>query len=299
MQKFYNRIYITGDVYLTDRALAEISTLSSMSPLSERDGGQHRDAESCDAIVAGWKTTIDSGLLGRFPNLKYVGLRCTSTGNVDVEYLRGRNVVLTNLGHYGDFGTAEFVMQQMLNVARTRTSDTSYMAQGEIRGKTLGVIGFGSVGRLVCEAAAGFGMDVYICTKSGRPEGLSGALARCRFGSLEEVVSTADFVSVHTPAYAHVLSREVLMLSKPQVVIFATTLGLPFNMADISDFLVEDSSRQVVCDLCAAGHVPAEVMPERFNVLKIYAARTPESVDRAENELIANLKRFGKGDFNG
>jgi lactate dehydrogenase-like 2-hydroxyacid dehydrogenase len=135
-------------------------------------------------------------------------------------------------------------------------------------------------------------MHVFVGTRSGRPEGLSDSLARCRFGTVDEVVKGADFISVHTPAYTPVLSRDLLKRAKREVIVIATTLGLPFYMTDIAEFLDEEKTRKVICDLCAAGDVPPGELPERFTVAQVFSARTLESVQRAERELIQNLRRY-------
>jgi glycerate dehydrogenase len=285
----FNQIFITDDLYLSDHALREISALSTTPVL--RQSSEYERLDGCDAILASWGATLDATFLGQFAALRYVGLRCTSTGKVDVDYLNRRNVPLTTLGRYGDIGTCEFVIQQLLNTARTHAPNTSSVSQRELRGKTLGIIGFGGVGQLVGEAALGLGMDVFVATRSGRPEGMRDALYRCRFGAIDKVVAAADFISVHTPAYTPVLSRDVLMRARREVVVIVTTLGLPFLLDDIAAFLHAEPARQVICDLCAASHLSANELPENFDVVQVYSARTHESVERAERELVDNLWR--------
>lgn len=289
----FRQIYITDDVYLSEEASREIAALSALPPLRQSDMSQRLDG--CDAILASWGARLDAPFIARFDALRYVGLRCTSTDKVDVDYLSRRKVRLTNLGRYGDFGTCEFVIQQLLNVVQTHTTSFSHISRREIRGKTLGLLGFGGVGQLVCEAALGLGMDVFVSSRSGRPARLRDSLARCRFGRIDEVVAAADFLSIHTPAYTSILSHYELMCAKRNVVVIVTTLGLPFQLDDIAAFLPAEGDRRVICDLCAAGHLPPDELPKRFDVVQVYAARTHESVERAERELVDNLRRHAGG----
>ncbi|WP_133650339.1 NAD(P)-dependent oxidoreductase [Paraburkholderia flava] len=290
----FNQIFITDDVYLSDHALREVCSLSTMPLLYQSSAGGRLDG--CDAILASWGATLDAPFFAQFGALRYVGLRCTSTGKVDVDFLNRRNVPWTNLGRYGDFGTCEFVIQQLLNITRTHAANTLSVSQRELRGKTLGIIGFGGVGQLVGEAALGLGMQVFVATRGGRPESMRDSLTRCRFGSIDEVVAAADFISIHTPAYTPVLSRDVLMRARREVVMTVTTLGLPFLLDDIAAFLLAEPTRQVVCDLCAASHLSPDELPENFDVVQVYSARTHESVERAERELVDNL-RYHAGGF--
>ncbi|GES30277.1 NAD(P)-dependent oxidoreductase [Streptomyces angustmyceticus] len=265
--------------------------LDALRPLSERpplhltqwpspDSETGERFARTDALLAGWKDQLDSGRLSQLPALRYVGLRATSTDRVDLDHTRREGITVSPIYGYGDIGTVEFVIEQFLDHARHGED-----APGELAGRRLGLIGYGPVARRVGTVAAALGMEVIFHTPTPRsePEGVA------RWAPLAEVLGSADCLSFHSPAYRHVVTLQDLCLVPGDAFVVVTTLGLPMAESDLHSWQSGRTGR-VVLDLCAA-HAAGDAVRRLpgIDVHDLYAARTTESVTRAETRLVENL----------
>lgn len=235
-----------------------------------------------DALLAGWKDSLDADHMRQLPALRYVGLRATTTEHIDLEYANRHGITVAPIYGYGDTGTVEFVIEQLLGHVRHTTKDSS---PGELAGRRLGLIGFGSVARSVGQVGMALGMDVVFHTPTRRPT----AAGEPRWAPLAEVLGSADFLAFHSPAYRHVVTLDELRLIPPTALVVITTLGLPMAETALCAWQSAREGRTVM-DLCAAHAVSDDTIRlPGVEVHDFYAARTKESVKRAEAQLVENL----------
>lgn len=235
-----------------------------------------------DCLLAGWKDHLDAAGLARFPALRYLGLRGTSTARVDLDHARDRGITVSTIHNYGDTGTVEFVLLQMLR--HTRAGNGAEWP-GELAGRRLGLIGFGAVGQRVGALGASLGMDVLFHKPSGRTVPSSPA----RWSPLPELLASADVLSFHSPAYREVLTEADLATARPDALVVITTLGLPMSEPAFRSWQLSRTGTTVL-DQCAAHALDAEsTRLPGVEVHDLYAARTVESVGRAENQMLDNL----------
>ena len=217
------------------RKLGEVKIYERSKPeeAAERIG----DAE---AILIN-KVRITEELLAQCPNLRYIGVTATGYNTVDVAAARSRGIVVTNVPAYSTDAVAQLVFAFLLEIchhvgehsrqvqegAWCRCPDFSFWSYPlmELRGKTLGIIGFGNIGRRVAELALAFGMEVlYYCRHPRREEDGS----RQRWASLEEIYRKADVISLHCPLTAEtegLINKEALAAMKPGVILINTARG--------------------------------------------------------------------------
>ncbi|MFQ5875809.1 MAG: NAD(P)-dependent oxidoreductase, partial [Dehalococcoidia bacterium] len=171
--------------------------------------------------------------------LKFVGVCRNSTSQVDLDSATERGIVVVNTPGRNALAVAELVLGLMLSLARRITSSHNVVASGrwrdplspylelrgtELAGKTLGIVGLGSIGSMVAEKALAFGMrviahDPYISPDIKCPNDVS-------MVGLEELLSSSDFVSLHlpaTPEAAGAIGREGLGLMKPTAYLINTS----------------------------------------------------------------------------
>lgn len=280
----FRQVSILPGVWPSPGLLDELPALSEMPLIRLTEwppaGAAMASFVHTDALLAGWKDKLDAARLSRLPSLRYIGLRSTSTDGIDLEYTRRCGIKVSPIYGYGDTGTVEFVVEQLLQHARSGEGKP-----GELAGRRLGLIGHGAVARGVGRVAVALGMDVVFHTPTRRPT----RDGEPRWLPLREVLRSADVLSFHSPAYQHVVTLEDLRLVPSATPVVITTLGLP--MAE-SDFAAWQSTREgrTVMDLCAA-HATADATLRipGVELRNLYAARTVESVKRAERQLIENL----------
>lgn len=188
-----------GDVTVYDRTLAQ--------EVAARIG----DAP----VVLTNKTVITREVMEACPAMKYVGVLATGYNVVDMAAADELGVTVTNVPAYSTQAVAQHVMALLLNSASHVARYDARVKRGdwvscpdfcffaapamELAGKTMGVVGFGSIGRAVARAAQGLGMRVIIHTRTERPEHLGEDM---RFVTLDELLSESDVITLHCPLTA-------------------------------------------------------------------------------------------------
>lgn len=179
---------------------------------------------------------IDAAFLDAHPALRLIATRSTTTDHIDLAACEQRGVAVCKVPTYGDHVVAEHAFALLLAVARRlrpamqsekpRPIRHEELRGFELRGKTLGLIGAGRVGRAMVPMAHGFGMKVIAFDP--RPERLEAEIDGAEFVSLEDLLRRSDILSLHapvTPASYHILDRAAFAKCRPGVVLINTARG--------------------------------------------------------------------------
>ena len=162
--------------------------------------GAHPGVEALAVVAAG----VGDELLDRFPDLLLVANYGVGYDGIDVEACARRGVVVTNTPEALGIATADLTMALVLAVRRRVVEGDRFVREGrwaagwhvgqlmgdEIRGATLGLVGYGRIGRAVAERARAFGMRVLYNRRTERDED---------FRELDDLLRESDVVSVHAP----------------------------------------------------------------------------------------------------
>lgn len=261
--------------------------------LDERTALNHADAEIVTTFIG---SNLGATVLAKFPRLKLIATRSTGYDHIDLAYCRRHAIAISNVPDYGDSTVAEHVFALLLAVARNvveaveRTRRGEFSQAGlrgfELRGKILGVIGTGRIGRRAIEIANGFGMTVLAYDVSPDEE-----LARrmgFRYADLHAVLAGADVVTLHVPATpqtAGLLSDRAFALMRPGAVLINTARGNVIDVPALVRALANGKLRAVGLDV-----LPHE--PLIREEAQIFRAETTDGYDL--KALVANhvLLRF-------
>ena len=183
------------------------------------------------------KTVITRDHLDTLPCLKYIGVLATGTNVVDLAAARARQIPVTNVPAYGTKSVAQTTLALLLELTQhvghhaqtvregewARSVDWCYWQRPliELDGLTLGIVGFGRIGRAVAEMAVPFGLKILACNRSPKD-----APAFVRWVDLETLFRTSDVVSLHCP-----LSPETTGLINPQRLAWMKPAALLLNTA--------------------------------------------------------------------
>jgi len=190
-----------------------------------------------DAVICN-KAKITADIMDKCPNLKYVGVFATGYNNIDCEAAKARGIVVCNVPGYSTDSVAQHVFALLLHFAVNadkynesvmrgdwmRSKTFSYFAYplNEISGKTLGIFGFGTIGKKVCNIALAFGMKVIAV--SHRPQTYEGV----EFVDKDELFKRSDYLTLHCPLTDEtrsIVNSETLSLMKKSAVIINTARG--------------------------------------------------------------------------
>lgn len=161
-----------------------------------------------DMVVCN-KTLLDKNTLRLAKNLKYIGLFATGYNNIDINYCKEHNIAVCNAGSYSTNAVAQHTFALILEHFNKTANYNKYVQDGcwkrsktfspfvyplaELAGKTLGIVGFGNIGRAVAKIANAFEMRVIAFNRSEKQaDGVE-------FVSFNDLLKESDVVTVHCP----------------------------------------------------------------------------------------------------
>jgi D-3-phosphoglycerate dehydrogenase len=183
------------------------------------------EISSAEALIVRSATKVNAELLERAPRLRVVGRAGVGVDNVDLDAATRKGVVVMNTPGGNAESVAEQTLALMLALARRIPQADASLKQGrwekkaflgqELRGKSLGLVGFGRIGAEVARRAQAFEMSVAAYDPHISPR-IAGD-ANVKLVSLEELFSTSDFISLHasaTPESRHLVNARTLALAR-------------------------------------------------------------------------------------
>ena len=217
----YLRQHMPGITRMSDCALPEC-------PLPD-----YADAEVLSVFV---HSQVTREVLEQMPGLRLVAARSTGYDNIDLLACNERHIPVSNVPRYGENTVAEHTFGLILSLSRKihkayqRTIAGDFSLEGlegfDIKGKTLGVVGAGSIGLHVIRTAKGFGMNVI--AYDTRPNPLIAEVLGFEYVPLDYLLSHADIISLHapyTPATHHLINEESIKLIKHGALLINTARG--------------------------------------------------------------------------
>ncbi|MGK0605105.1 D-2-hydroxyacid dehydrogenase [Enterococcus gilvus] len=198
------------------------------------------------------KTPIDEEILSAVPKLKYIGVVATGYNVVDVAAARKRNIPVTNIPSYGTDAVAQFTFALLLEIANQvgvhnasvqkgewqQSTDFTYQKTPlmELRGKTIGLIGYGEIAQATATIAHAFNMKVIYWNH--RPKKAQEDWAKQV--SIEELYQQADIISLHVPQTSEtekVINQKTIARMKEGVILLNTARGGLLDEAAVADAL--------------------------------------------------------------
>ena len=224
-------------------------------------------------IVLTNKTVLDKELIDAMPNLKYIGVTATGYNVVDLAAARARNVPVTNIPEYGTFAVAQYTMALILELASRVGLHDAAVKNGEwinsrdfcfwkapmveLEGRTLGLIGYGRIGKAVEKLAKAFGMNVIAYNRSQCEEGK----AIGSYVNFDDLLATADVVSLHCPLTAEntgMIGAENIAKMKDGAILLNTARGPLVDEAALAAALRSGKLRGAACDVISAEPMKAD-----------------------------------------
>lgn len=220
------------------------------------------------------KTIIDRDILAALsPELKYIGLQSTGYNVVDCEYARQLGITVCNIPAYSTNAVAQLVFAFILQITNEVTLHSDAVKNGEwcdcpdfcfwkkplteLDGKTIGIVGFGSIGQRVASIAMAFGMRVLAYNPRPKDKGE----LNVSFVSIDELLSQSDIVTCHcplTPETEGLINKENISKMKKSAILINTSRGPVVDEQALADALNND-------ELQAAGLDVLKVEPASRN----------------------------------
>lgn len=298
-----------GDLDWTPLASLGSVTVHDRSPATsvlERAAG-------ADVLITN-KTLLDAGTIAALPGLRYVGLLSTGTNVIDLAAASQAGVTVTNVPGYSTPGVAQAVFALLLELTNRTGHHSDEVRRGrwaaspdfcwwdgdliELEGLTLGIVGYGAIGRRVAAIGQAFGMQV-IANSRSKPAGTREG--EVTFASANDIFAEADVLSLHcplTPETDGLVNAARLGSMKPTSFLINTARGGLVVEADLADALNSGRIAGAGLDVLSQEPPPASnpLLTAANCVISPHIAwATRNARQRLIHEVAANLRGFLEG----
>jgi len=265
------------------------------------------------------KTPLRRETIEALPELEYIGVLATGYNVVDTKAAAENEVVVTNVPTYGTNAVAQFVMALLLEAchhvgehnravksgAWTKADDFCFWNYPliELQDKSLGIIGFGSIGQRTAELALAFGMEVIVYDRSPEKKKLDPAVntEKIEFVDLMDLYRRSDVISLHCPQTAEtegMINRQSIAQMQEGVIIINTARGGLIVEADLAAALEAGKVKTAAVDVLSA-EPPASSNPllnsDKTIVTPHIAWASREARQRLMDTVLKNLKGYLEG----
>ena len=223
-------------------------------------------------IVLTNKMVVSGKHMAQLQRVRYIGVTATGYNIVDVEAARERKIIVTNVPAYGTASVAQMTIALLLELTQrvghhaqtvrdgrwARSPDFCYwdFPLIELDGLTMGIIGFGRIGRAVAKIARAFGMNVMATGRaSSAPSG------DVEWTDLEELLRSSDVVSLHCPLTSetkHLINAKRLATMKPSAFLLNTSRGPLIDEAALAEALKRGQIAGAALDVLTEEPPPSE-----------------------------------------
>ena len=260
------------------------------------------------------KTPLSGSVIGQLPALRYIGVLATGFNVVDIEAAASRSIPVANIPIYGTDSVAQMTFAHILDFCHkvsmhskdvkaggwTRSQDFCYWNTHlmELAGKTMGIIGFGRIGRRVGEVANAFGMrvlaqDIY--------KGETPKWPGFTWCEVDDLLAGSDFVSLHcplTPDNNGLMNAKRLSMMKPTAFFLNLSRGPLVVDADLAQALENNVIAGAGIDVMEQEPPAADnplLKAPNLNITPHIAWATREARSRLLNTAAENIEAFLKG----
>src|SRR5262245_4182266 len=302
------KIVVTEPLHLAERVKRALAELGSVTYGPFDDRALARELVDCDVIIVRLGRHIGNTILSAAPKLRFILTATTGLDHIDLDAAKAASVRVISLrdcaGAVGDVSaTAEHCFGLLLALLRYTPAAAAHVLAGgwdrdrfwgrQLKGKCLGVIGYGRIGAMVARYAASFGMDVVACDKAPTNIG-----PPAKPVSLDELLRDADVVSVHvtaTPDSRNLIDRAAIGQLKRGASLINTARGSVVDEAALAEAVRSGQLLGVAVDVLAGeehGEISSSPLlgaaREGYNVLITphIGGATLESIARTEIALI-------------
>ena len=262
-------------------------------------------------IVLCNKVLITKEVMDTCPNIKYIGLFATGFNNVDIEYAAEKGIVVCNAGQYSTDAVAQQTFAYILDrFSRIRDYDIavkngewerspafSYfpVPTAELAGKTLSIVGFGSIGRRVAEIGSAFGMNIVVSTRT-QPKDCPYEVT-----DLFTAAEKADVLTFHCPLTdktAGIINSELISHMKPSAMLINTSRGGVVNETDLAKALNDGKIAAAYLDVLVKEPMSPDTPLKGIEncIITPHTAWAPlETRERLVDIVCSNIKAWQNG----
>ncbi len=271
--------------------------------------------ENIEAIIVRSATQVRKELIDACPSLKLIGRAGVGMDNIDVDYAKSKGLYVVNTPGASSHSVAELVIGHLIGMVRflydanrnmplegdTRFKDLkkAYSKGTELKGKKLGILGFGRIGQSLAKIAIGMGMEVLVHDIVPIPSELelefyNGMKIQFPINAVDKdvVLRESDFISVHVPAMEEpYIAKPEFMKMKKGVCIVNAARGGVIDEADLIEAIDKDRVKHAALDVFVEEPTPAiqVLMNPSISLSPHIGGQTIEAQERIGEELAEQI----------
>lgn len=297
MKKF-EQLVCVDNTRLTQEALEKLSGYSQQQVRIFHDYPSNNQEiidriNDADAVLVSWKTRIDAEVIAAAKNLKYIGMCCSlidkKSANVSIDAAEQQDITVKGVRDYGDEGVVEFILAQLISLAKGLGTHQWKAQPTELKGKTLGIVGFGTVGQMLAKTALAFGMKILYYSRTRK---ISLESEQIKYADLEQLLKESDVVSTHLPRHTKLMSAHEFGLMKPNSVFINTSVGPTFESEPLLTWLAQ-AGHFAIFDADGAFSVSEDLVnhPSVLYTPKT-TGMTDAAFERLSQKVLANIEAY-------
>ena len=293
-----------------DISWKEIESISDLKVYDRTDYDKVAEVAKDAWGILNSKVTIDKKLMQSLPNLKYIGMLATGYNMIDIEAAKELGITVTNVRGYGPQSVAQLVMAFVLSLSFRVIDHNNQVHNGdwvkckdysfssyplmELENKTMGIFGFGDIGREVAKMAMGIGMKVLVYSRS-KKEGFENA------SSIEELFERSDFLSLNAPLNKeteNIVNKNLLSKMKKTAFLINTSRGGVIVEKDLADALNNGIIAGAGLDVLSKEPPTSDnplLTAKNCYITPHFAGNTFEARTRLMHKVYENIKAFLEG----
>ena len=255
------------------------------------------------------KVKVTAALMDAAPKLKLVCEAATGVNNIDLEAAAARGIPVKNVAGYSTDSVVQLTFALILNLLCRTASYDNYVKSGaysaspiftevsrpftELAGKTMGIVGMGTIGQRVAKAAEAFGMKVIYFSTSGT--------SHCKdypSVSIDTLMQDSDIVSIHAPLNARtngLIGASELALMRPSAIIINIGRGGIVDEKALADAIIQERIAGAGLDVFTSEPLPADnpllhtAHPERLSFTPHIGWASKEALNRLVQGIASNI----------
>jgi phosphoglycerate dehydrogenase-like enzyme len=295
----FNKITIIDNCGLTNPEIEKISLLSK-EPIAIFYDFPETETEiierigNSDCVLVSWQTRIGANILKNATSLKFIGMCCSlydeNSANVDIVEARKLGIQVKGVKDYGDEGTIEFIFAQLIYLFKGLDKHRWKSEATELTNKSIGIIGFGTLGQMVAKTATHFGMKVFYFNRSRKYELEKEGII---YLPLNELIATCDVVTTHLPRNTILLTEQEFSNKKNNSILINTSLGLTFEKDAFLKWISNDKTSFAIFDADGVGNCGSEFSTyDNIITSTQFAGFTIDAKKRLSEKVLANLRDY-------
>ena len=262
--------------------------------MPENDDEIIKRIDDADAVLLSYTSKINSYVLERVKNVKYIGMCCSlyspESANVDILKSNEWGITVTGIRDYGDNGVAEYVIHELVEFLGCYKGNYWDNIAHEITGLKCGVIGLGTSGSLIAKTLKFFGANVSYYSRT-RKEQFEIENGIC-YKELNDLCQNSQAIFLALNKNVLLLQKEHFDLMKGKKILFNTSIGPGFNPNALKDWLKDENHFFFGDTLLTAGDTSIWDLPNTFTINRSSGGKTHQAFLRLGEKVLNNIKNY-------